>query len=207
MILESKQAANRRRVREHIERDPAAYREKCRLHEQARLANDPGFRAQKRARQIIWSALRQCKSRHWLTTCGYSTRDLREHLERQFAPGMGWSNYGTYWNVDHIKPVSSFTNRGIYDPAVINALDNLRPLLKQENASKHSKDAPTVETYAGKCGHINGKHHLSKLTREQVVDIKQSLLAGVSCGSIAKELHVARNTIQQIKDGRSWRDV
>ena len=38
----------------------------------------------------------------------YSINDLMLHLEKQFRDGMNWDNYGPYWHIDHIKPVSHF---------------------------------------------------------------------------------------------------
>ena len=39
---------------------------------------------------------------------GYTSLNLKEHLEKQFNDGMNWDNYGE-WHIDHIKPISSFT--------------------------------------------------------------------------------------------------
>lgn len=71
---------------------------------------------------------------------GYTTAELRAHLERQFQPGMTWDNYGE-WHVDHIVPVASFTFTGIDDPQIKRAwsLPNLRPIWAQENMRKHDK--------------------------------------------------------------------
>ena len=33
---------------------------------------------------------------------------LRNHLEKQFEPWMSWDNYGKWWHVDHIIPVTKF---------------------------------------------------------------------------------------------------
>lgn len=71
---------------------------------------------------------------------GYTGSALREHLERQFLPGMSWSNYGD-WHVDHIVPLSSFTITGPDDPELRRAwaLPNLRPLWAKDNLKKHAK--------------------------------------------------------------------
>jgi hypothetical protein len=68
----------------------------------------------------------------FLTACGYSWRELREHLERLFAPGMTWSNFGE-WHVDHVMPKCNFDPA---DPAQVSAcwaLANLRPLWAADN--------------------------------------------------------------------------
>ena len=211
MIQESKQEANRRRVRIHAARDPEGYRAKCRANEAARLAADPTFRANKRIRGVLWNAvasIKAGKSRSWCPCLGYSTRDLREHLECQFTADMNWANHGDVWTVDHIVPVVRFTQQGIFDPIVVNALPNLRPLIKADNASKGHRDQPLAPTFSREREEYTGEgHHLSKLTRDQVTDIKQSLAAGERGSVLARRYGVARNAIQQIKDGKSWRDL
>ena len=56
---------------------------------------------------------------------GYSANNLKEHLEKLWTPGMLWANYGE-WHIDHIVPICEFPKGS--DPAIVNALSNLRPL-------------------------------------------------------------------------------
>jgi hypothetical protein len=68
---------------------------------------------------------------------GYSSDELKYHLESLFTSDMSWSNYGKYWQIDHIIPVSLFKED---TPAtIVNCLKNLRPLEKFENNSKSNK--------------------------------------------------------------------
>jgi hypothetical protein len=71
----------------------------------------------------------------------YSIADLMAHLEKQFRDGMAWDNYGPFWHVDHIKPVSHFSFESKDDPQFKEcwALSNLQPLLKVENLSKGNR--------------------------------------------------------------------
>lgn len=69
---------------------------------------------------------------------GYSVKELRCHIENQFAQGMSWETHGA-WHIDHIKPVSAFIAEGITDPKIINALSNLRPLWARDNLVKGAK--------------------------------------------------------------------
>jgi len=73
------------------------------------------------------------------TITGYSIKDLYEHLEKQFNKKMTWENHGSYWEIDHIVPVSSFIKKGIIDPKIINALINLQPLEKIANKIKGNR--------------------------------------------------------------------
>lgn len=62
----------------------------------------------------------------------FSSDELRQHLEKQFFGGMSWENYGAYWHVDHITPLSAF------DPTDEAAwhLANLRPFPAKDNLKK-----------------------------------------------------------------------
>ena len=76
----------------------------------------------------------------WQQLVGYSTDNLKRHLERQFSKGMTWENYGE-WHVDHIVPASSFSYSSPHEPEfqACWALTNLRPLWGGENVSKGKK--------------------------------------------------------------------
>lgn len=67
----------------------------------------------------------------------YSPEDLRQHLESLFSIEMNWSNYGKYWQIDHIIPVSLFKPESPID--IVNSLENLRPLEKTTNNLKKNK--------------------------------------------------------------------
>ena len=69
---------------------------------------------------------------------GYSQTDFVRHIESQFKEGMSWSDRESF-HVDHKIPVAEFFRRGITDPKIINALENLQPLFPQENRIKSDK--------------------------------------------------------------------
>jgi hypothetical protein len=68
---------------------------------------------------------------------GYSSKSLRDHLECRFDSYMNWDNYGEYWQVDHIIPVSLFKDESPIN--IVNSLVNLRPLEKNYNLSRGNK--------------------------------------------------------------------
>lgn len=78
--------------------------------------------------------------RSWETIVGYTVEQLAAHLERQFVRGMSWENYGK-WQIDHIRPVSSFSFRSPEDEGFKDcwSLTNLRPLWAADNIKKHAK--------------------------------------------------------------------
>ena len=83
---------------------------------------------------------------------GYTKDELMKHLENIFTPEMNWDNYGKFWQIDHIRPLSSFnfkTKSGGIDYKMIkvaNSLENLQPLTVKENLIKSNKwtEEPTV---------------------------------------------------------------
>jgi len=82
----------------------------------------------------VYIALKEKKAgRKWEIIVGYTLDDLVWHLEAQFDNNMSWDNYGGYWSVDHIKPISSFSIEKVKDCW---ALVNLRPMEKIANIRK-----------------------------------------------------------------------
>lgn len=69
---------------------------------------------------------------------GYSANDLKTHMESLFQEGMSWNNWGE-WHIHHIKFVSQFH---IDTPQhIVNALDNLIPLWKEDHKKIHKNYA------------------------------------------------------------------
>jgi len=67
---------------------------------------------------------------------GWSPRQLKEHLEKQFQDGMTWENHGE-WHIDHIQAVANFPKG---TPLwKINQLTNLQPLWAKENLRKGAR--------------------------------------------------------------------
>lgn len=84
-------------------------------------------------------ALKGAKSeRHWEDLVNYSIKQLKEHLESQFNENMNWSNYGSYWEIDHIIPQNLFHFNSTEDKEfqICWSLMNLRPLELHQNRSR-----------------------------------------------------------------------
>lgn len=81
--------------------------------------------------------------RSWELLVGYSAKELKNHLEKQFKDGMTWDNYGR-WHVDHIIPKSYFEFDKPEDEGFQRcwALSNLQPLWGNDNCSKGAKVPP-----------------------------------------------------------------
>ena len=103
---------------------------------------DPAFKMALVARRMLQRALGVSGQKKYKRTAdhlGYTSEQLVARLESQFVDGMSWDNYGE-WHIDHIKPLSVMAKSGIYDPAILNALDNLSPLWAADNMAKGAKE-------------------------------------------------------------------
>lgn len=76
------------------------------------------------------------KTDHTYKLLGYSSIELRGHIEKCFLEGMSWENYGE-WEIDHIIPITKFPNNTPLN--IVNALNNLQPLWKVENRKKGNR--------------------------------------------------------------------
>jgi hypothetical protein len=74
----------------------------------------------------------------------YTPEQLVRHLEKQFAVGMTWANYGA-WHIDHIKPLAKFNflnqdgSENLAEMRASCALSNLQPLWLVDNMRKGVK--------------------------------------------------------------------
>ncbi len=68
---------------------------------------------------------------------GYTRKELLEHLQKQ-SLYEEWSKSSDF-HIDHLFPIIGFIEYNIFDPKIINSLDNLRILSAKENLIKHDK--------------------------------------------------------------------
>jgi hypothetical protein len=71
----------------------------------------------------------------WEKLLGYTKEQLCEHLSKQFSPNMSWDNYGSFWQIDHVVPISWFKTKKQQLKHGW-ALKNLQPLELQLNNAK-----------------------------------------------------------------------
>lgn len=106
-----------------------------------RCRADATFKLSTRVRSAVSAALsRGRKSKGTELYLGCSFTELRVHLERQFAPGMTWDNYGVRgWHIDHIRPLNSFDLSDSAQQAMAFHYTNLQPLWAKDNLAKGAK--------------------------------------------------------------------
>ena len=126
-------------VASRLERYRKANKHKINRYRRERMVNNPAFRMACWQRAVLRKVLERVgkeKDAKCAELLGYSPRELKEHIERQFTKGMSWDLMGSKIHIDHIVPVAEMIASGETDPAVINALTNLRPVLAYENLKK-----------------------------------------------------------------------
>lgn len=108
----------------------------CHMYDPDREAVNLRKRFRKMCGQHIkrfMEATGQRKTRHTHELLGYTPQQLQVHI-------LNHPDYekckDKVWHVDHIIPIQAFLDHGILDLKIINALENLRPMLGPENISK-----------------------------------------------------------------------
>lgn len=94
--------------------------------------------ASRLSRLVSWSlaTVGAIKTSPTLERLGFTAKELRSHIEKQFLPGMSWANRRD-WQIDHITPISSAkTPDEVYK---LNCLSNLRPMWATENNKKNNR--------------------------------------------------------------------
>jgi hypothetical protein len=108
-----------------------------------RYHNDINFRILCVLRGRLHSALKgKTKSARTMVLIGCSTEEVRIHLERQFKLGMTWDNWGNgegCWNIDHIRPCSSYDLTDPEQQKLCFHWTNLQPLWAKDNLIKSDK--------------------------------------------------------------------
>ena len=129
-------------------------KKKRNAREKKRYHSDPQYKLKCCLRSRLRKALKgKLKSASTMTLLGCSIAHLKDHLEKQFQPGMTCENYGPVWHVDHMMPCASFD---LIDPEQQRQCfhyTNLQPLWGPENISK--KDTIIYNRVWNGCRWIN----------------------------------------------------
>lgn len=107
-----------------------------------RRKNDKLFAIKEKFRSSVNSAFSRLKKNKPSNTqklLGCTWEEAKAHIERLWEEGMSWENHGRghgKWNIDHIRPVSSFKDDELH---LMNLIKNLQPLWFEENILKGNK--------------------------------------------------------------------
>jgi hypothetical protein len=143
--------------KEYRENNKEKVNKNANKYQKTRKQTDPNYKLGKQFSNSIRRMLKKNGSSKNGKSCldylPYNIEQLKQHIENQFSlPGnewMRWSNHGIYnsktwkdddqttwtWQLDHIKPHSSFNYTSMEDKAFKDcwSLDNLRPYSAKQN--------------------------------------------------------------------------
>ena len=135
------------RGKEYRSKNIDRYREYQREYRKERRSIDIDFRLSEIIRyhvRRVFEGIGTNKEENTFDILDYTPKEFKNRIEQQLTEEMNWSNYGTVWEIDHIKPISWFIkNKEDFDSEIdlcrsANELNNLQPLLKEDNRSKGS---------------------------------------------------------------------
>jgi len=103
--------------------------------------NDENYRLKECiAARIRGALLHGYKSASTMELIGCTIDELKQHLEKQFLPGMTWDNHAiTGWHIDHIIPCDNFDLIKEEEQKKCFHYINLQPLWYKENLVKGNK--------------------------------------------------------------------
>lgn len=123
--------------REWRKRNADRVRLYMRVYQTDRSHNDPCFKLSRNLRRRTSLAIvNGQKAGSGVRDLGASIEVVRAHIERMFTPKMTWENWGTTWELDHIRPIASFNMMDREKFLQAAHYLNLRPLLKAQNRRK-----------------------------------------------------------------------
>lgn len=117
-------------------------RSKMNLWRINKSAIDPAYKIQQNMRSRVSKIVKEVKTYKngsFVKMFGCSKKHLIKHFESKFTSKMTWDNYGTYWHVDHIIPISSFDLTDPEQCKQANHWTNLQPLEAKRNIAKSNK--------------------------------------------------------------------
>jgi len=135
-----------KKYREKTKDDPAIKKGK-KEYNRKRYQENAGVRIRSNLSRRINSFLKKEKdSQSTLNLLGCSIKELKHYLESLFQSGMSWDNYGSVdgdrmkgWQIDHIKPCSSFDLTKESEQKECFHYTNLQPLWAIDNIQKGDK--------------------------------------------------------------------
>ncbi len=105
-----------------------------------RKKTDPKYKLISNHRTYVYKCVKKnklIKENKSFEYLGCSIEFLKNWLEYQFDDKMNWENYGKYWTIDHILPLSLFEFTNKKDDKIAFNWTNLQPLV--DNFSKSNK--------------------------------------------------------------------
>jgi len=83
------------------------------------------------------------KSDKTVNLLGCTIDEYKEYLKSKFTNKMSWDNYGSYWEIDHIIPMSLFDLSKPHNQVQAFHYTNTQPLTVFDNRSKNNRTNDT----------------------------------------------------------------
>lgn len=139
-----------RRSKEVREKNPEATAEylkqyniinKKRINKQKlyKIKHDLNYKIRNNVKRHLTKSLKEFNCKKTDKTMNYhgcTIKELIQHLESTWSSGMNWENYGSFWVIDHIKPIAMFNFEQKDEIYKCFHYTNLQALPKKENAAK-----------------------------------------------------------------------
>lgn len=110
-----------------------------RKYQKQRKTKDPLFKLACNTRTLVCNSFKRKftnKSKKTIEILGCNFEEFKIYLEKQFKESMNWQNQGSFWELDHIKPVSLAVSQE--ELLKLNHYTNFQPLEKNLNRSKYN---------------------------------------------------------------------
>ena len=127
--------------KQHRIKNIETYRENSKKWSKNKRKTDYNYKLTENLRCRFYQALKLqkiSKDQSILDIIGGTIEQCKQHLESQFKPEMNWDNHGSYWEIDHIKPCSSFDLTDIKQQKQCFHYTNLQPLFKTTEIAKQN---------------------------------------------------------------------
>ena len=108
-------------------------------YQRARLKSDALYKFKHRVRCLLNGSFKRNGTKNYKkqskteTLLGCTIPEFRDHLEKQFQPGMSFENHGE-WHIDHRIPLASAKSQSEIEKLC--HYTNLQPLWAKDNLSK-----------------------------------------------------------------------
>ena len=120
------------------------YRDYINKHRRNKFATDLNFRLRIMLSNKIKERIKRfnaTKKNKFYTLLGCDMKTFKNHIEKQFLPGMNWKNYGFYgWHFDHYKACSKFDLNDPEQQKECFNYKNIQPMWWEDNLRWGSKN-------------------------------------------------------------------
>jgi hypothetical protein len=131
---------NKEQISEYQKQYRQVNKEQISEKQKQRYHTDPQFKLAQLLRRRLRGALKgNFKRGSAVRDLGCSIDELWVHLESMFTEGMTRENHGTYWEIDHIRPLASFDLADKEQLLQAVYYTNLQPLTVEDNRRKRAK--------------------------------------------------------------------